>query len=356
MNNPSIRKYNGIDVLKFLCAVLVIIIHVPPFREGSRFAYPYFILRNCFARVAVPFFFVSGSFFLFRKCDPENPDFAPAARYLKRIFRMYVIWSAVYLPLQILQMHTEGIFGFACIAEYIKDFLFVGTYYHLWYLHAAIVATALTYFCYRKFGASRTLVLAGVLYAIGLLGQSWYGLIRPLYGFPIFSRSIYVLGQVFESTRNGLLDGFLFVVIGMLFAFGKIRISLPKALLGGFLSVIALFAEFYISFRLGMALSYDMFLFLVPVVLFLFAAAMALPLGDSPVYGFLRRCSTWMFLIHFLVWEIVKFIFGLWVNAYTYTTAIFFLTLILTIAISAGIAALSRRRQRKAVRSGEASN
>lgn len=333
MPDTTRKSYSAVDFLKFICAVLVILIHVPPVGESSRFAYLYFIIRNCFTRIAVPLFFVSGGFFLFRKCDPELRNYQPVRGYLKKLLRMYFIWSAVYFPLQLREIHADGKVGLACGLEYLKDFLFVGSYYHLWYLNAAVAAVCLTCLCYRKLGAKRTLILSGALYCFGVLGQSWYGLIRPLEAVPWFRQTLVLYETIFETTRNGVFDGFLFTVIGMLFAFQKIRIPLRKALSGCCLSFLLLFAEFYGTFRLGMAKSYDLFLSLVPAVVFLFAAALALPWKDRPVDRVLRQCSTWMFYLHFWAAEIAGFLFRLWHQGEN-TSGIFVLTLVLTILLS----------------------
>lgn len=64
------KNYNGIDLIKFLCAFLVFIIHVPPFQgELSAFGESAnFWLQHFACRLAVPFYFVSSGFFFLRKC------------------------------------------------------------------------------------------------------------------------------------------------------------------------------------------------------------------------------------------------------------------------------------------------
>ena len=95
------RQYPAVDIAKLFCAVLIVMIHVPPF--GSANATPLaqtgnFFTRFYLGRIAVPFFFISAGFFLFRKTDPRNYDPAPCRRYVLRILRLYGIWTVLYLP------------------------------------------------------------------------------------------------------------------------------------------------------------------------------------------------------------------------------------------------------------------
>ena len=60
-------NFNGIDVMKFLCAIFVCTIHIEPFGRNIFGVDLNFWLMNYVCRVAVPFYFVSAGFFLFRK-------------------------------------------------------------------------------------------------------------------------------------------------------------------------------------------------------------------------------------------------------------------------------------------------
>ena len=59
------REYHGIDIGKFLCAVLVIAIHTQPFVNNL------WLDRGAgiITRLAVPFFFVSTGFLLFENAS-----------------------------------------------------------------------------------------------------------------------------------------------------------------------------------------------------------------------------------------------------------------------------------------------
>lgn len=54
-----VLSYNAIDLAKFLCAILVVTIHVAPFglaQAGGLFAKLNYVTQDYIARIAVPFF------------------------------------------------------------------------------------------------------------------------------------------------------------------------------------------------------------------------------------------------------------------------------------------------------------
>lgn len=48
------KDFRILDVTKFVCAILVVMIHVPPFGNNETLD---FIFQKCLAKIAVPFFF-----------------------------------------------------------------------------------------------------------------------------------------------------------------------------------------------------------------------------------------------------------------------------------------------------------
>ena len=74
----------GIDIAKFLCAILVVAIHTHPLQYGTTLDY-YF---NCFCRIAVPFFFVSSSYFYYTKGGQ-------IVKSLRRLLILYMCWFVV---------------------------------------------------------------------------------------------------------------------------------------------------------------------------------------------------------------------------------------------------------------------
>lgn len=61
------------------------------------------------------------------------------------------------------------------VPNIIKDIVFDGTLYHLWYLPASIIGASIAYFLVKRLGLKYSLVITIVIYVIGMFGDSYYG-------------------------------------------------------------------------------------------------------------------------------------------------------------------------------------
>ena len=76
---------------------------------------------------------------------------------------------------------------------------FDGTFYHLWYFPACLVGALLVFLMSRFMGKRGMWALAGVLYVLGLLGDSYYGLTQKL---PALA-ALYAGKHVSDSQHHG---------------------------------------------------------------------------------------------------------------------------------------------------------
>jgi len=214
--NVPPKNYNGIDIVKFLCAILVFAIHIPPIGTSiggtlsTTNTQLNFILQSCVCRIAVPFFFVCSGFFLFQKMEPNIIDINRIKNYCFKMLRLLGIWSVL---------------------------LFWGGTGHLWYLGATVVAIAfLSILLHYNVDIKWLIVFAVALYALGLLGDSYFGFIKPFIGEGGFKYVYAAYDFIVGKSRNGFMMGYIFVLLGYLFAQGKFRIKAPEVLkaLGAF--------------------------------------------------------------------------------------------------------------------------
>ena len=95
------QTFRGIDLIKFLCAILVVSIHAAPFGQTgitlNRLLN--FGTQHYLARLAVPFFFMCTGFLVFRKQPLEGFTFRTGARAAWKMYRLYLIWTVIYIPL-----------------------------------------------------------------------------------------------------------------------------------------------------------------------------------------------------------------------------------------------------------------
>ena len=165
-------QYKGIDIMKFIMALLVIVLHTHPFYGMNQTCN--FITADVLGRLAVPFFFAATGFLLEKKLENNTASTKQVVgRYVLRLLKLYLIWTVVYLPIIIYSKIicsergiTYGIFAT------VRDFVFCGSYAHLWYLPAAAVGVALVFLGFKKLGVRKTMGVLFVLYLAGLLTQS----------------------------------------------------------------------------------------------------------------------------------------------------------------------------------------
>lgn len=284
-NTASYKNINAIDIIKFLCAILVVTIHYSPFNSSTTQLGQdlHFILTNIFARIAVPFFFCAAGFFLFRKIDYLQPDNERVKNYVFRILRLLGTWTIL---------------------------LFIGSKIHLWYLGALVIAVLLVYFCLRiRLSLGWILIIGCVLYCIGLCGDSYSFLLNPLKSVDFFDSLFKTYEDVFGTTRNGLFMGFIFVSMGAVITYKPISIKSSISFVGFLFSLGLLFFEALFLRSNNHINGADMYISIVPTVFFLFQFGISLNLKDNLIYGKLRVSSMLIYYSHLLFIEIVGMIF-----------------------------------------------
>ena len=297
VQDGEIKVYPGVDLVKFIAALLVVAIHISPVASYGKEID--FFLRNYFARIAVPYFFVASGFFLFGKISFSAFDKQVVFSYIKRIFRMYVIWTAIYTPWILknkIFASKQGIF--AATADFIREFIFVG-FWQFWYLNALIVATLIIAVCLQfKVSLKNIIVLAGMLYVVGLIPETYTLFLDPIRNVEPIWHILKIIQTVITTTRNGVFDGFLFVSIGMIIAHGTVKISFRKASVGFLFSMALLLIEAIVLEYHHWAKDYNMYLFLVPSAVFLFYMSITIPIKSRPLYKNLRELSVLVFCLH----------------------------------------------------------
>lgn len=121
-------------------------------------------------------------------------DRGKAVRFLRRTALLYAACIVIYLPLNIYNGELPGL----------RELLLDGTLYHLWYFPAVLLGVAIALPLSRS---RRGFPIALVLYLAGLLGDSYFGLVR---GVPVLSDIYEAMGY----TRNGLFFAPLFLLLG----------------------------------------------------------------------------------------------------------------------------------------------
>lgn len=214
-------NYNGLDLLKFILANFIIMLHCSPLKDFSAVGHLY--LREGLTRLAVPMFFCISGFLVFRKIDIENLDTKPLWKTIKRSFTLYVVWTIMYMPLIIRDFMTEKYAGMSILKKIIiftRRFLLIGSWTPLWFFLGLCTATIVICVLLRlRIHPRLILFISLVLYLCGCLsdGYSWMGyMLLDKVGWINKLCSIYM--YIFGVTNNGFLFGAFFMAMGLYIA------------------------------------------------------------------------------------------------------------------------------------------
>lgn len=249
------KHYTNLDLMKWICAILVIAIHVSPLDGMSSTLR--FWMDPILLRIAVPFFFAMSGFGLFGTFRYKNGKIVNCPfnrkkllKYLRRIGVLYFGWSIVYFIYSLPGWYKIGWWGLTLVKDYIIAFLFQGSHYHLWYLVVLIYAVSLLYAALRIIPKQKIkyLVIPLWLAECALTSYAWVGMDKlpgfvlklldltpcPIHavlrGVPLLAVGMFVRDNINNATsRNycGLTVTFciLYVIEAAVLYFGPIQSS-----------------------------------------------------------------------------------------------------------------------------------
>lgn len=310
-------KYNGIDLVKFVMAIMVIVIHTVPYmcvkNEMAVTAIQSFIF------CAVPFYFIAAGFLLGNKlwkAEEKVEKLSILKAYLWKILKMYLIWNVVYLPLAIIEYVRNGYTVLNSIILYIRGLLFVGEHYNswiLWYLLSTVFALLVLMAAY-KFNIRFEWVMAfGILmFFVAMYGEYIY---EYQVGNPKYSLFFAITANTFRTCR--VFKGLFYIPLGMWISTRKESVVKGSiwAAIGYLLSLTGLFHD------LSLALC----------SLGIFMIARSIDLKASNIWKILRKMSTVIYLTHMWVYTFVYYFMH---GGKKYTVGEFLLTTIITLLIA----------------------
>lgn len=206
--NPSRDK--GLDVLKYLCTLLVICIHTG------------FVWQQSLApilHIAVPVFFIISGYY-YRNTAKER-----RGKQIRKIFRilvlselLYILWNIVSAAMGEQGMEAalyagKGILGFYCSGTAWKNLLLFNMTRttHLWYL-AAFLYVLILLALFERFADRRRLyplipLLLGIKLLLGDYSCFLFGFGIPIYftrNFLLLGLPLFLLGDLFREKADTL--------------------------------------------------------------------------------------------------------------------------------------------------------
>lgn len=206
------ERLQGVDALRVVAIVAVIVIHTNPFLDrtapiGSMFDLA--TVLNQAARFAVPYFFILSGYFWAQKVNGELGLIKPTLAMGKRIAVLFLAWTVIYmLPTNLIDSFDYGLIGpfkqiywnVGNIGVRPADMAWQGSKGHLWFLVGLLCSLGISALLLHLNQRRLLAVLAVSLYLIGLAGKA-------------YSETPLGLHAVF-GFRNGLFLSPIFFVTG----------------------------------------------------------------------------------------------------------------------------------------------
>lgn len=290
------ENYAGIDYFRIISALLIAAIHTSPLSSLNGTAD--FILTRVVARIAVPFFFMASGFFLLpESVSAKKPEYDRLLTFLKRIAILYALAMFLYLPLNI---YAGAFTEKPLLPNLLKNIFINGTFYHLWYLPAAMLGAAIAWLLLKKLRIEQAIGIALVLYIIGLFGDSYYGIVGKISVFESFYAVIFTVS---DYTRNGLFFAPIFFLLGGLLARQRGRYRPNFCCIGLAVSFSLMLTEGLFLHAFGVQRHDSMYFMLLPCMFFLFQCLL---LWRGKGSKDMRNVSMLVYILHPLVLVLIR--------------------------------------------------
>lgn len=158
MNSTQKQYLPGLDLLKFILAVLIISGHCQLFLEHPSLQQWWGHLTS----IAVPIFFGISSFLFFRKVysAPNASNTSPILTHsIKRLAILFVCWYVLMIPMTYFQF-----FSVATMKETIFAFFLSCSMRGYWFIKALIINTIILYFFRKKKALKLCTIIALIVY------------------------------------------------------------------------------------------------------------------------------------------------------------------------------------------------
>lgn len=287
------KQFHAIDICKLLMAICVVAIHTCPL---------YFCeigivnsIYDSFVNMAVPFFFLSSGFLLAQKFTSSlstQENILTTKKYLLKIIKMYLIWTAIYLPIAIYHFIStnEGLLDSFLL--YIRGFIFMGEQYNswqLWYLLSTIYALIFVIILMSlKLSPKKVLIISSVVFAISIginYLSAYQGDATGL--LALLKKAIKL------SIGNGrILTGIFYIPLGIMLARKQLNAVVSWIMfVGGYVLNVLVNNSYLDSILIAIS------------TIGLFCVVNSLTLPNSGSYRICRKMSTVVYFIHMYVWS-----------------------------------------------------
>ena len=291
-------KYNSIDIMRLLCAVMVVVIHTQPLTEyGGVLGY---FATFIFPRLGVPFFFAVSGYFYISGLLSGKKIFL---KYVKRLLVVYTIWSFIYYAVDFVQVVRSNSSIWDFLRRSVINFFISGSHYQLWFFPALIFCVMVVTLCRKHLW--KLTVLSFILYIGGCLVGAYYklGTKIPVIHYLYHSNSL-------EVVRRYLFMGLPFFLLGFVLIKVNKRLLAVKnktIILSLVFTTILFLAEIFIVKTLKLQSNIIITVFLYPLLTIFLILCFRYPLTKSNTAGcFCKVSANFMYYSHPLYMFVVS--------------------------------------------------
>ncbi len=279
----TVHSLDLADLMKFAASIMIFVMHMEVFRDFGDKAFLYQVILS---RWGVPFFFVSSSYFLFRRGKNGNIAKENLIRYIQRIALLYLVWFVINLPYTVYKRFIEnGVTDVMTWVNFFKAGLLASTFFGSWYLASSMFSAWLTYMLSKKLRTGSVLLIALPLYLLCVLSSLYYG------ALPAAVKNV----MDFLYFPLNLFNGCVYFAIGKWIAENEKRIadklSIPLCVAGVIAAYLVFCLEVQLATHFSVLRTTDAGLGLIPAAFFLFALCLK-SMVVIPNHLQLRKLST----------------------------------------------------------------
>lgn len=293
------ESYGSIDLMKFIASIFVVMIHTNPFVDVDMTLQ--WIVCDGIARLSVPLFFITSSFFLFRKekysvlGNKENVLY-----YCKRIGKLYISWFVLSIPIIIYERFILTPYSFGIdIFRFIRGFFLSSTFGGSWFLTSCVFCAFLFYFIDRlpsKINIYLIFFLSILGYILCVLSSSYRGLFINI---PSFQKVYSIYEMFFCNPYTSIIAGIPYFAIGRSISHSYDRLNVKPFF--NFLPILSVLylCEVYFVNSSGLAVVNNTCFLTLPCSVCLFVVISKYRISISHSL-FLRMSSTIIFFSQFI--------------------------------------------------------
>lgn len=290
-NQKNFTKINSIDILRLICAIMVVAIHTQPLSEYENLTG--YIATYVFPRLGVPFFFAVSGYSYISGLIQGKKVFV---KYIKRLLTIYILWSLIYYLVDFTQVMSSNSSLTGFLKSCFFDFLITGSHYQLWFFPVLISCVILVTVLRRHLVCLS--ILSFLLYGGGCLVGAYYYKVGSK--IPLINNLYH--SQQLETVRRYLFMGLPFFMLGyiLIHAYKKLGNVKNKTLLLSTGIITGLFLiEIFIGRALGLQANIITTVFLYPLLLLVLTLCLRYPLPQLDTTArFCKTSANFMYYSH----------------------------------------------------------